>query len=503
MFQRGEEMSSTTHLPRVRVAVIGAGLSGIATGVALKQQGIENFVIFDRGPGVGGVWRDNTYPGVACDIPSQLYSYASAPNSQWEHTFARGSQIRDYIAAVAAEHGLGAQLSFGEELIDATWDAEQACWSIHTTSFDLTADVLVDATGPLTEPQIPDIPGLDTFEGTVFHSARWNHHHDLTGERVAVIGTGASSIQFVPQIQPRVGHLTLFQRTPGWVIPRSDRRIGAFERRIRKLLPGSSRAQRLVQFLIRDGVHYRLIRRNRVVQRVISGIARRHLRRQVSDPELRTKLTPDFEIACKRILISNDWYPALHQPNVDVIASGVREVRGRTVIGTDGSSCEVDTIVLATGFEVLPPPVTERIHGRDARSLGDVWRERVQHYRAVEIAGFPNYFRLAGLGCGLGHGSLIYMIEAQTRYLRDALRTMDERGLASVEVSEQAQEDYMDFLTADVSRTVWALGGCSSWYQDQSGAATSMWPRTMFSYRRLMARFDPDHHVLQTTGSTR
>jgi cation diffusion facilitator CzcD-associated flavoprotein CzcO len=291
--------------------------------------------------------------------------------------------------------------------------------------------------------------------------------------------------------------MTVFQRTPGWVIPRCDRAIGAFERRVRRLLPGSSRVQRFAQFAIRDGLHFRMIRRNRAFRFAMQAIARRHLRRQVSDPELRAKLTPDFEIGCKRVLCTNQWLPALAQPNVELVASGVREVRGSVVIAADGSEHEVDTIILGTGFEVTPPPITERIHGREGRALADMWRETLAHYRAVEVAGFPNYFRLAGVGCGLGHGSLIFMIETQTAYLRDALRMMDSADLASIEVSAQAQDDYMAFARSETGKTVWSLGGCTSWYQDASGEASGMWPRSMRSYRQLMARFDASHHVLR------
>ena len=490
-------MTETTGRPHVRAAVIGAGLSGVAAGIALKSDGIEEFVILERAGDVGGVWRQNTYPGVACDVPSHLYSFSYAPNPEWEHTFAGGAEIHGYIRAVAAEHGLQTQLRFGQDLLDASWDDDREHWSITTTEFELTADLLIDATGPLTEPQIPEIEGLESFEGTVFHSARWDHGHDLTGERVAVVGTGASSIQFVPEIQPRAAHVTVFQRTPGWVIPRMDRATTALERTLLRRLPGVRRLQRFVQYFVRDGLHYRLIRRNRVFRTIVQGFARAHLRRRVPDPELRAKLMPDFEVACKRILISSDWYPALAQDNVDVVAAGVREVRGRTVIANDGSAHEVDTIIFGTGFEVLAPPVTRRIQGRGGRSLADVWRHGLRHYRAIEVAGFPNYFRLAGAGCGLGHGSLIFMIESQTAWLRDALRTMARRGANTVEVSERAQDDYMRFAAAHAGRTVWALGGCTSWYQDQRGEATVMWPRSMRSYRRLMASFEPADHILQ------
>ena len=490
-------MSATVRVqvPHTRVAVIGAGFSGVAAAVALKREGVD-FVVVERGADVGGVWRDNTYPGVACDIPSHLYSLSYAPNSDWARTFAGGTQIGAYIRAVAEEHGVLDRFRFGQELLNAGWDEEHQRWSISTSDLELTADLLVDAAGPLTEPQLPAVPGLESFPGKVFHSARWDHDHDVTGQRVAVVGTGASSIQFVPEIQPAVGHMTVFQRTPGWVIPRFDRDTTSLERRVLNRVPAATRVLRLFQFGVRDGLHYRLIRRNRVIRRVTEAVSRLHLRRQVRNPELRAKLTPDFEVACKRILISNTWYRALAQPNVDVVASGVREIRGSTVIGADGSESEVDTIILGTGFEVVPPPITERIFGREDRSLADVWRARLHHYRAVEIAGFPNYFRLAGVGCGLGHGSLVFQIESQTAYLLDALRAMRQHGAASVEVSEQAQDEYMRFLSADLQTTVWMKGGCQSWYQDANGQTASMWPRSMWSYRKLMRSFDAaDHHL--------
>ncbi|HXO06887.1 MAG TPA: NAD(P)/FAD-dependent oxidoreductase [Solirubrobacteraceae bacterium] len=497
-------MTETANIQtrHVRVAVIGAGLSGVAAGIALKNDGIEDFVIIERAGDVGGVWRDNTYPGVACDIPSHLYSFSHTPNPDWGHTFAPGEQIHDYIKGVAANHDLGDQLEFGEELLEARWDEDRQRWSISTTNLELTAEVLVDGAGPLTEPQAPNIPGLESFEGTIFHSARWNHDHDMIGERVAVLGTGASSIQFVPEIQPRVGHLTVFQRTPGWVLPRFDRRTAAFERTLRRLCPSTNRIQRLAQFLVRDRLHHRMIRRDRPARMLLERQARLHLRRQVRDPHLRAKLTPNFEVGCKRILLSNKWYPALTQPNVDVVAAGVTEIRGRTVIASDTTEREVDTIILGTGFEVLPPPISARIIGRDERTLADVWDAALDHYRAVEVAHFPNYFRLAGVGCALGHGSMLAQIESQVAYLRDALRMMKQRGLASVEVTQQAQNAYMDYARAKLSSTVWAVGGCTSWYQDGHGGLTAMWPGTMGEYELLMAQFETDDHLLTRHPAT-
>jgi cation diffusion facilitator CzcD-associated flavoprotein CzcO len=480
----------------VRVALIGAGFSGISAGVALKREGIEDFVILERAGEVGGVWRDNSYPGVACDIPSSFYSLSFAPNPEWRHTFSRGGQIAEYSRKVVDDHGVRSHIRFGQDLVDASWDATQQRWTVTTTDLQLTADVLVDGTGVLADPQTPALPGLENFKGKMFHSAQWDHDHDLSGERVAVVGTGASAIQFVPEIQPKAGRLTLFQRTPAWVIPRGDRPTTALERRLFKLFPALQRVQRGVQYAMRELLHYPMIRRRKPAQVILQAIASRHLRRQVTDPELRAKLTPDFEIGCKRILISNDWYRALSQPNVDVVASGVREVRERSVIDSDGAEHAVDTIIFGTGFATTTTEIIQRIHGRDGRSLGQVWDGSPRHYKALSVAGFPNYFRLGGVGCGVGHGSMIFQIESQTSYLIDALKTMEQHGLGSVEVTEAAQDAYVAKVTKDLQGTVWVQGGCSSWYQDKNGEATAMWPNSLTSYRRLTRRFEPADHDL-------
>jgi cation diffusion facilitator CzcD-associated flavoprotein CzcO len=392
-------------------------------------------------------------------------------------------------------------MRFGEELEDATWDEGLQVWRITTTNLELTAEILVDCTGALAEPQVPALPGLEKFEGKTFHSAQWDHEHALEGRRVAVVGTGASAIQFVPEIQPKVGRLTVFQRTPGWVIPRADRPISAARRRLFKAIPVLQRLQRATQIAIREFLHFPMIRRRRAARVVLQAIGRSHLQRQVADPALRAKLTPDFEIGCKRILISNTWYPALAAPNVDVMPSGVREVREHSVISSDGSEHQVDTIIFGTGFATTTTKIIERIHGREGRSLGQVWDGSPRHYRAVSVAGFPNYFRLGGVGCGVGHGSIIFQIESQTHYLIETMRTMRRRGLASVEVTEDAQDAYIEHLSRDLAGTVWVKGGCTSWYQDKNGAATAMWPRSLNAYRRLLRRFEPTHHHLRPLAS--
>lgn len=481
----------------VRVAVIGAGFSGIAMAAGLRRAGVEDFVVLERAADVGGVWRDNTYPGAACDIPSQLYSLSFAPNPEWRRSFSRGDEIWDYLRRVAGEQGIRPHIRFRREVRDAAWDDGGQRWRIVTGEETLTAQILIDCAGALTEPAIPDLPGLASFTGTVFHSARWDHGHDLTGDRVAVVGSGASAIQFVPEIQPRVGELRIFQRTPGWVIPRIDRPTSALQRRLLGAVPALARLLRAGQFLYFDVLLYPIIRRSRAARVLSQGISQAMLRRQVKDPALRAKLTPSFEIGCKRILVSNDWYRAVTQPNVEVVPHGLSEVRERSVVAADGSEYRVDTIIFATGFHVADAPIAERIRGRDGRSLGAVWGGAPRTYRATQVAGFPNYFRLCGAGTGLGHGSQVWLMEAQVDYVLDVLRAMTERGLSSVVVREEAQDAYLREIDSELDATVWMAGSCTSWYLDSGGRASVMWPRSMRAFRRMLREgFQPaDHHL--------
>ena len=340
----------------VRVAIIGAGFTGLAMVHALRAAGITDWLILERADDVGGVWRQNTYPGIACDVPSHLYSFSFAPNPDWERTFSSGRQIWEYAQQVARDLRIDEQTRFGEEVLDAAWDEEQSVWRIRSTTLELTADVLIDGSGVLTDPTYPDIPGLDRFQGALFHSGDWNHEHDLTGERVAVIGTGASAIQIVPELQKRVRHLTVFQRTPGWVIPRNDRDVSEIERRVLRAVPPLQKLIRGWQYVYRDGVMLKNMHHRRF-RRVMETISKAYMRATIDDPALREKLTPDFEIGCKRILITSVWYPALNQPNVDLETSRITEIRDHAVVTEDGTEHEVDAIVCATGFHVTDPPI--------------------------------------------------------------------------------------------------------------------------------------------------
>ncbi len=473
----------------VRVAILGTGFTGLAMVHALKEAGIQDWVVLERAREVGGVWRENTYPGIACDIPSHLYSLSFAPNPDWERTFSSGKQIWEYEERVARDLNLAERTCFGEELTDARWDAERCVWQLRTTTMQLTADVVVDGTGVLTDPVYPDIPGLDRFAGARFHSARWNHDEPLAGQRVAVIGTGASAIQIVPAIQPEVARLTVFQRTPGWVIPRNDRDVTEAERKVLRAVPALQKLIRGGQYVYRDGLLFKFLQ-HRPLRRAFQAVARGYLRASIDDPVLRAKLTPSFEIGCKRILITSSWYPALNQPNVDVETSPITEITEHAVITADGTEHEVDAIVCATGFHVTDPPVGAVFHGRDGRSLAETWGDSPRAYRGVTTANFPNLFRIGSIGTGTGHMSQVMQIESAVVYVMDALRTMEARGLASVEVAQDAQDAYARKVHEMVKGTVWAVGGCSSWYLDAGGEPSAVWPSSAWHYRKWTRRFD-------------
>lgn len=479
----------------VRVAIIGAGFTGLAMVDALRKTGIGDWLILERAEDVGGVWRQNTYPGIACDVPSHLYSFSFAPNPDWERTFSSGGQIWDYARQVARDLRIEEQTRFGEEVLEAAWDAERAVWAIRTTTLELTADVLVDGSGVLTDPTYPDIEGLDGFQGALFHSGAWDHDHDLTGERVAVIGTGASAIQIVPELQRRVRHLTVFQRTPGWVIPRNDRDVTEAERRLLRRVPQLQKLIRGWQFAYRDGVMLKVMH-HRSVRRAMQAISKAYMRATIDDPALRAKLTPDFEIGCKRILITSVWYPALNQPNVDLETSRITEVRDHAVVTADGTEHEVDAIVCATGFHVTDPPIASRIRGRDGQTLAAWWGDAPKAYRGITTANFPNLFRIGSIGTGTGHMSHIMQIESAITYVMDALRTMDRDGLASVEVTQDAQEQYARKIREMTSETVWATGGCDSWYLDPSGEPSAVWPSSAWHYRKWTRHFDVEAYTV-------
>jgi cation diffusion facilitator CzcD-associated flavoprotein CzcO len=479
---------------RVRVAIVGSGFSGLGMAVRLKQEGIDDFVVLERAHDVGGTWRENTYPGCQCDVPSHLYSLSFAPNPDWSRTYSRQAEIWDYLRKVVADNALERHLRFGHDVTEAAWDEDTRTWHVETTAGAFEADVLVGAMGPLTEPSIPDIPGLDSFDGAVFHSAQWDHEHDLTGERVAVIGTGASAIQFVPRIQPKVAKLHLFQRTPPWVLPHTDRPVSPVERRLYRALPPAQRLVRAGIYWAREMLVFGFARDQRLMA-VPEALGRRHLKRQVRDPELRRKLKPRYRVGCKRILISNEYYPALTKPNVEVVTDGVREVRPHSIVAADGTERVLDAIILGTGFHVTDSPAAQHVRGRDGRTLAEAWQGSPEAYLGTAIAGFPNLFMIIGPNTGLGHNSMVFMIESHLSYVIDALKTMDERDVATVEVRPEVQRAFVREVGERMEGTVWT-SGCSSWYIDATGRNSTLWPDFTWRFRQRTRRFDPTDYVL-------
>ena len=485
---------SSGAVREVGVAIIGSGFAGLCMAIALKRRGETDVVLLERAQDVGGTWRDNTYPGAACDVQSNLYSFSFALNPDWGRSYSEQPEIQAYLQRVAKDFDVRRHCVFGAEVTGARWDDEARRWLVSTPAGDVRARVLVSAAGALADPTYPDIPGLDTFAGTVMHSARWDAGHDLTGEKVAVIGTGASAVQVVPAIQPLVDSITVYQRTPAWVVPRTDHPVAPLMRRLYRSVPGLQKAIRGGLYLFREFLVIGLAKRRRFL-RPVAKLAKAHLERQVRDPKLRRALTPDYTIGCKRILISNDYFPAVAAPNAELVTAGIAEVRPHSVVSRDGVERPTDTIVLATGFHVTDLPIAERIRGRDGRSLAEVWEDGMVSNRSATVAGFPNMFLLVGPNVGVGHTSMVYMIESQVNYVDDALRTMDAEALEVLETTREAQEAYRALIAEKSKGTVWLGGGCSSWYLDEHGHNTTLWPDFTFRFRKLTRKLDRENYV--------
>jgi cation diffusion facilitator CzcD-associated flavoprotein CzcO len=483
----------------VRVAIIGAGFGGLGAGIRLREAGRTDFVILERASSVGGTWRDNTYPGCACDVPSHLYSFSFAPNPAWSRSFSRQPEIRRYLEQVTDSSRVRGHIRFGAEVTEARWDPGRACWQLRTTRGDLTADVLISAAGPLSEPVIPDLPGLGSFPGEVFHSARWNHDCDLAGKRVAVVGTGASAIQIVPEIQPVVARLVLFQRTPAWVLPRRDRRISRAEQWLYRHLPPAQRLARLGIYVGRESTVGAFTRRPALL-RAAQRMALRNLAAAVPDPQLRARLTPSYVMGCKRILLSSDFYPALTRPNAEVVASGLAKVDGPVVTAQDGSSREVDVIIFATGFHTVDMPIAERVFGAEGRSLAETWRDDMRALRGTTVAGFPNLCLVIGPNTGLGHNSMVYIIESQVSYILDYLDALDRAGAAALETRPAAQDRWCAEVQQRMGSTVWATGGCVSWYLNAAGRNPTLWPASTLRFRQQTRRVDLREYELIPAG---
>jgi cation diffusion facilitator CzcD-associated flavoprotein CzcO len=477
------------------IAIIGTGFGGIAAAIRLDRAGLDDFVLLERAGEMGGVWRDNDYPGAAVDVQCQLYSYSFAPNAKWGRVFAEQPEILSYLRTVTQRFGLRGRMVFNCAVERLDWDPVRNCWRMQTTRGERTANHIVIATGALADPAIPSFAGLDRFAGASFHSARWDHGVDLAGKRVAVIGTGASAVQFIPAIQPEVAHLTVFQRTPAWVIPRHDRAISSKRRFLMRALPVLQRLERLRLYLIRERILVAFRHPSMLEQAQRS--ARKYLEAQVNDRSLRAKLLPDYRLGCKRVLVSDDYLSTLDQPNVTMVTDGIQEIDEDGIIDVAGAHHAVDAIIFGTGFRTSRLPLTDQTYGREGRSMTEVWDGDPSAYLGTTVSGFPNCYLIHGPNVGVGHTSVIYMYEAQANYIAGAIGYARAHSIASVEPTSAAQSAF----TAEVDRlsegTVWTSGGCKSWYLNENGRNINIWPGSTLGYHRRTMRFDASQHVLR------
>ena len=473
--------------------VIGTGFSGLGMAIQLKRDGRNDFAVLEKAADVGGTWRDNAYPGCACDIQSHLYSFSFEQNPGWSRSFSPQPEIWGYLRDVTDTYGLRDHIYFGVEVTGARWDADDHRWHVTTSTGDrYVARFLVSGIGGLHLPNIPALPGIENFRGAAFHSARWDHDYDLAGKRVAVVGTGASAVQFVPKIAPEVGRLTLFQRTPPWIMPKPDHAMPRWAKALFRVVPGAQR-------LYRDAVYWLLEARaigfngRPELLKLASKLALAHLRKAVKDPELRAKLTPDYVMGCKRVLIANDYYPALTKDNVDVVTDGIREVRANSIVDDNGVEHEVDAIIYGTGFHVTDAFDYLDLTGTDGRDLAKDWRRNgIQTHLGVTVAGYPNLFFLLGPNTALGHNSVVFMIESQIRYVAQAMELVERAGAAALDTKESVQARFQSDIQRKLVNGVWTQGGCTSWYLDSHGVNRTIWPGFTWRYWLRTRKLDPE-----------
>ena len=478
------------------IVIIGSGFAGLGMAIRLKQSGFHDFTVLEKSEALGGTWHDNTYPGCACDVPSHMYSFSFELNPGWTRMFAPQPEIRAYMARTADKYRVRDHIRCGAAVDSMEYDDDVRRWNVTLADGTvLTPRAVVSGIGALHVPSFPALTGIERFRGTAFHSAEWDHSYDLAGKRVAVIGTGASAIQFVPKVAEQAADLVLFQRTPPWIQPKPDLPIPAPVRKAFEKVPGAARA-------FRGGIYWAL--EARAVGFTIDPrlstpqerIARRHLEKQIADPELRAKVTPDYTIGCKRILLSNDYYPALTRPNVHVETSAVAEVRENSVVTADGREYEVDCIIYGTGFKVTDALADLRVTGRDGTKLQEIWADGIEAHRGTTIPGMPNFFMLLGPNTGLGHNSVVFMIEVQIQHVLNCLRLLQESGADAIEPKPEAARRFNDRMQKRLRRAVWNEGGCSSWYLDDQGVNRTLWPGHTFEFWAGSRKADPGEYRL-------
>ncbi|MFE8071743.1 NAD(P)/FAD-dependent oxidoreductase [Marinobacteraceae bacterium S3BR75-40.1] len=495
--------AGTIQAKHTRVAIIGTGFSGLGMAIRLKQSGENDFRVFEKEAGVGGTWRVNHYPGCACDVQSHLYSYSFEPNPEWTRMFAPQKEIKGYLEHCAEKYRVLPHIHFNTALASAAWDNSDKLWRLTTQDGEqYTANVVVSGMGGLAIPAYPNIPGIDSFKGKTFHSQDWDHDYDLKGKRVAVIGTGASAIQFVPQIQPQLEQLDLYQRTPPWILPKPDRPITENERRLFRHLPFTQKGIRAAIYCALE-VRVLGMAVDPRIMKLAERWALKYLRSEVADPVMRKQLTPDYAIGCKRILMSNDYYQALVQPNLNLITDGIERITEDGIITKTGEHRKVDAIIFGTGFKATDPVPKGLIKGDRGQDLNEIWQDGPESYKGSTVSGFPNFFMLMGPNTGLGHSSMVYMIESQIQYALDALNYMRKEHVRAVDVKPEKQHSYSERVQ-NVGHSVWTEGGCSSWYlHPKTGKNVTLWPGFTFRYRQQTRHFDKEAYRIDTGREAR
>lgn len=488
--QTAEKMTHENRSFAVELVIVGAGLGGLGMAISLQKSGRDDFVILEKSDMVGGAWRENTYPGCSCDVASFMYSYSFAQQNDWSRMYPTQPEILDYIKRVAKEADLESHTRFDAEVVSYEFDDILDRWRVRTRQGDeYIARYVVLAHGVLHRPRIPDIPGMDKFSGKFFHSAQWDNSIDLTGKRVAVVGTGASAVQFIPIIAATAGHLDVYQRSAHWVLPKADRLIGPREKRTLNAFPALRAIYRNVAYWSHEIPVLGF--KNPRLLKLLELAAQRTLKKQVSDPELRTKLTPDYMIGCKRILLSNDYYPALERGNVTLVTAGIDRFTGNGIRTLDGMVREVEVVIFATGFDTDNRCANDTIIGRSGLTIQDAWRDGMQAYLGMTVSGFPNLFMIMGPNSGGGSQSILFVIEAQIRYIMRCLTMMRARQATRMEVRADKQQEFNRWLHQRLATTVWNSGGCDSWFLDHTGHNRQSWPGTGTSYWWATRRPDP------------
>ncbi len=481
---------------RLSVGIVGAGFGGVGIGIRLKQSGIEDFTIFERGETVGGVWRANTYPGAACDVPSHLYSFSFAPGHEWSRRYAPGAEILAYLERISDGYGITPHLRLGTEVTGADFDAESGRWTITTESGERHEfDILVTACGQLTRPATPPIPGAAAFAGPAFHSAEWDHDLDLTGKRVAVIGTGASAIQFVPEIAEQAAELAIYQRSAPWIVPKLDRAYPDWEQRLFERFPARVAAARLGLFALFEGLTYAFTGK-RWVAAPIRAIADADRRRQLKDPELLAKATPEYALGTKRVLFTADWYATLNRADVELYNGPIERITAQGVVGPDGVERPADVIIYGTGFHSHNFVAPMEVRGLDGIELNEFWDRRPEAYLGTTITGFPNMFVLYGPNTNHGSGSVPFTLECQFDYILDAIRRLREGGFRWIDLRPETQAAWRREIEERSASTVWVTGGATSWYLNEGGVNTNNWPGPWLEFRRRTRKINPgDYRV--------